>query len=395
MNEEYSNYIIIKIIIKIFEMKMEPIGFTKERASETLENHDIDVLIASTPVNVFYLTGLPTLHVAPNPILYVLYNQYPSLALVRRDGEESLITWMVYQSVDKFSWVKDVNGIISPKGALSELSDKIEEWGLSEKKIGYESLMPSYQSEYLRKKFRKATFINGDQALLDMRLIKSEEEVKRIKKSTEISEKAIEAMIDAIHDGITDNELLRIARRTIIDEGAEGWDHLTLGIGSSDPEAPGIGTQMKPGDITRLDIGTIWRGYVSDVSREVVIGKIPEGAEEVMELTIKVQEYCVDNIKPGVNMKELFNDANKFHKSLTKRGRCIITGHSIGLECEEIHLFSPMKKLDRAFEENMVLDIEVWQYFKDQGLIGIEDCYRITKSGCERLSSLDKNFYVK
>ncbi|MBA7646535.1 hypothetical protein ES703_54299 [subsurface metagenome] len=37
-----------------------------------------------------------------------------------------------------------------------------------------------------------------------MRLIKSEEEVKRIKKSTEISEKAIMEMINAVREGITD-----------------------------------------------------------------------------------------------------------------------------------------------------------------------------------------------
>jgi hypothetical protein len=47
---------------------MEPIGFSKKKASEVLQKNNIDVLIASTPVNVFYLTGLPTLHVAPNPI---------------------------------------------------------------------------------------------------------------------------------------------------------------------------------------------------------------------------------------------------------------------------------------------------------------------------------------
>jgi len=374
---------------------MEPIGFSKQKAQDILEKHDIDVLVASSPINVFYTTGLPTLHVAPNPILYVLYNQFPSLSLVRRDGEESLITWITYNSVDKFSWVKDVSGIASPKAAMVEVSDKIEKWGLSEKKIAYESLMPSYQSEFLRNKFTNANFINGDHALLEMRLIKSEEEVRRIKKSTEISEKAIKAMIEAAREGLTDNELLQIARRTIVDEGAEGWDHLTMNLGPSDPEAPGIGIFMKSGDLNRFDIGTIWKGYVSDVSREMVIGQIPEGAEETMDRMIKVQEFCANNIQPGVNMKELYNNANNFHKSLTKRGRCFITGHSIGLEVEEIHLFSPMKKLDRPFEMNMVFDIEVWQNFKNQGLIGIEDCYRITKSGCERLSSLDKNIFVK
>lgn len=374
---------------------MEPIGFNKERTHDVLEEHDLDVLIASTPVNVFYLTGLPTLHVAPNPILYVLYNQYPSLSLVRRDGEESLITWITYRSVNKFSWVSDIHGIGSPKGAMVSVSNKIEEWGLSNSKIGYESLMPSYQSEYLKTKFPNATFINGDQAFLDMRLIKSEEEVKRIKKSTKISEKAILNMIEASFEGITDVELLQITRKTIIDEGAEGWDHLTMNLGPSDPEAPGVGTTLKAGDLNRFDIGTIWKGYVSDVSRELVIGQIPDGAEEIMNNLIKIQEFCEQNIYPGLNMKELYIVASKFNKSLIKRGRAFITGHSIGLECEETHLFSPMKKLDRAFEENMVFDIEIWQNFKNQGLMGIEDCYRIKNNGCERLSSLDKNIFVK
>ncbi|MHA1689881.1 MAG: M24 family metallopeptidase [Promethearchaeota archaeon] len=374
---------------------MNPIGFDKERASSILHAHDIDILIAATPVNIFYLTGLPTLHVAPNPILYILSNQFPSLALLRNDGEESLITWINFKSVDIFSWVKDVYGIGSPKAALTALSDKIKEWNGTEKRIGYESLMPSYQSEFIKKEFPRATFVNGDQAFLDMRLIKSEEEINRIKKSTEISEKAIQVLINNVQEGMSDIELLQIARETIIREGAEGWDHLTLGIGSSDPEAPGTGVKMKKGDIARFDIGTIWKGYASDVSREVVIEPTPDGVEELMNNMIKIQEYCENTIQPGMNIKELYNNANNFYKTLVKRGRCFITAHSIGLECEDMILFSPLKQEDRVFDENMVLDIEVWQNFKNQGLIGIEDCYRITASGCERLSHLEKNLVVK
>ena len=65
------------------------------------------------------------------------------------------------------------------------------------------------------------------------------------------------------------------------------------------------------------------------------------------------------------------------------------------MECEEVHIFSPMRSIGTPFEENMVLDIEVWQNFKNAGLVGIEDCYRITKSGCKRLSSLDKDIFIK
>ncbi len=374
---------------------MEPIGYSKKRASEILNKHDIDLLIASTPVNVFYTTGIPTLHVAPNPILYGLYNQYPYFSMVRRDGELSLFIWMVYASVKQFSWVTDYEGIISPKMALKSLEEKINKFELADKTIGLETFMPRYQSEYLKAKFPSANFVDADQAFLEMRLVKSEEEVVRIKKSTRISEKAIMSMINAYEEGISDIELLKIARRTIIDEGAEGWDHLTMNIGASDPEAPGIGVVAKPGDVARFDIGTVWKGYVSDVSREAVIGEPSEKVIQVMDNIIKVQEYCIDNIKPGVDPNDIYDGAKNLFKSLSKRGRMIITAHGIGLECEENHFFGFTQDFETLFEENMVLDIEAWQSVTNQGLVGVEDCYRVTSSGLERLSSLDKGIFIK
>lgn len=375
---------------------MEPIGFNKTKAQKVCEKYNLDVLIASTPVNVFYTSGLPTVHVAPNPILYVLSNQFPNISLTRRDGEQHLIHWMLYQSTKKFTWISDVNPIMSPVAAMEGVGAKLENWGLGTKTIGIESLMPRYQAEALQKRFPNATFVNADQAFLDMRLIKTEEEVNRIKKSTQIAEKAINSMIEQTREGISDNELLQIARRVIVDEGAEGWDHLTLGINDSDPEAPGTGRQMKRGDIGRYDIGAVWQGYISDVSRHVAIGEIPVAAKEPMEQMIKLQDFCVENVKPGVKPKELNANAKAFVKSWPKKsGSSFITIHSIGLEVEEVHLMSVMKSVDYPFETNMVMDIEVWQMVKGFGLIGVEDCYRVTNSGCERLSSLDKNIALK
>lgn len=374
---------------------MEPIGYNKERVKKILDEKDIDVLICTTPVNVFYTTGIPTLHVAPNPILFVLYNQYPFFSMVRRDGEVNLLIWVLYNSVKEFSWADNYTGIMSPKIALQNLEEKINEWDLSKKTIGIETLMPRYQSEFLKTKFPNAKFVDADRSLLEMRLIKSEEEIRRIKKSTEIAEKAIENMINALKEGITDIELLKIARRTIIDEGAEGWDHLTMNIGPSDPEAPGVGVAAKQGDVCRFDIGAVWKGYVSDVSREAIIGEPSEKVKQVMENIIKVQEYCIDNIKAGADPKEVHKGAQELHKTLQKRGRMIITAHSIGLEVEEAQHFSVMGGLDMNFEENMVLDVEAWQSVTNQGLVGVEDCYRVTKSGLERLSTLDKQIFIK
>lgn len=376
-------------------VKPEPIGFSKEKARQVLEKHNIDVLVASTPVNVFYTTGMPTLHVAPNPILYVLANQFPTLSMVRRDGEECAFAWIVYRSTDKWTWIEDITPTISPQQAMEEVCNKIAAWEMSDRRIGLESLMPRYQSDCIRERFPNATIVDGDRAFLDMRLVKTGEEINRIKKSTQIAEKAIMNVINAAKNGITDNELLQIARRTIVDEGAEGWDHLTMGLGASDPEAPGLGYTVKQGEINRIDIGAVYKGYISDVSRQFVVGELPEGAREHMDKLIKIQEYLEENLKPGVNAVQLYNDVKKFCKSLIKVGMVAITGHSIGLECEEAHLFNPMRSLDIEFEDGMVLDIEVWKSFKDFNLVGVEDCYRVTSTGVERLSSLDKNIFIR
>ncbi|MFX1444037.1 MAG: M24 family metallopeptidase [Promethearchaeota archaeon] len=375
----------------------EPIGYNKDNASEILNKYDIDLLIASTPVNVFYLTGLPVLHVAPNPILYVLQNQYPFLGLVRRNGEESALVWALYDSVEEFSWIppSEVYRVGSLNAATKLLLKKVNEWDLSHKTIGIESFMPFYQYDALKREFPNAKFVNGDRAFIDMRLVKTEEEVRRIKKSTEIADKAIQACIDATELNILDTNLLQIARRTIVDEGAEGWDHLTQNIGPSDPEAPGKGIPVTPNNIVRFDFGAVWKGYVSDISRAVVVGEVPKKAKDAMEVMIQLQEFCVDNIEVGKSSAELYEDAQAHLKTLAKRGFYLITGHSIGLECEEAHLFSAIESYDVPFEENMVLDIEVWLSVRGQGLVGIEDCYRVKSKGCERLSSLDKDIVIK
>ncbi|MFX1378758.1 MAG: M24 family metallopeptidase [Promethearchaeota archaeon] len=372
----------------------EPIGYNKKRANEILKKYGVDALIATTPVNVFYTTGIPTLHVAPNPILFVLYNQYPSFSIITNDGEVCLLIWVLYDSIEKFSWVKDYERVGSPKAGLKLLEEKLESFGLKNGKIGIETLMPRYQSEFLRREFPNAAFVDGDNIFLEMRLIKSEEEINRIKKSTQIAEKAILNCIESLKEGITDIELLKIARRSIVNEGAEGWDHLTMNIGDSDPEAPGVGIVVKPGDLVRFDYGAVWKGYVSDVSRDAVVGQAPEKGVKAMENMIKVQEFCLDNLKPGTEPNELYESAFKYFKQIGK-GRCTIIGHSIGLETEETHIFGPGHIFDGLIKKNMVLDVEAWQIVRGQGLVGIEDCYRITSSGCERLTSLDKEIFYK
>ncbi len=109
--------------------QQKPIGFSQKRCKKIMESLDLDLLIASTPENVFYTSGLPTTVNAPNPILYVLKNQYPYFVLINREGEEFLIHWDLYRSANLFSWIEDSKGITSPKEALRAIFRQIKDLG--------------------------------------------------------------------------------------------------------------------------------------------------------------------------------------------------------------------------------------------------------------------------
>jgi len=369
--------------------RVTAIGFNRKRMEQILNKHDLELIIVTSPVNVFYTSGMPILHASPNPILFALSNQYPNVAMFNRDGGSALFNWDLFQSVDKFSWIADHKGTIGQKETVRAIMTKIKKWGMEGKRIGVESFAPKYLLDYLAQKNPAAEIVTADYVLLEMRLIKSDEEIKLIEKATQVTENAITACIKATREDMTDNDFLLLARKTIIEEGAEVWDHLTLSIGESDPEAPGIGTVVRKGDICRFDFGATYKGYVSDVNRHVVIGPVPGEAKEIIDRLIVLQEYYEKNVKPGVNIRQLNAEADAFYKKLKSGGLTMAIGHSIGLECEEQHLFGPLQVLDRPFEKNMVFEIEAWESF-GKILIGVEDCYVVTDTGLRKITTLDK-----
>jgi predicted dehydrogenase/Xaa-Pro aminopeptidase len=368
---------------------MKPIGLDRERAKKIMKEHDLDLLIATSPINVYYLSGLPTLPTAPNPILFALNNMYPNVVLLRRDGHHTLFHWALFRSVDEFCWANEYKGIIGQKEAKRAVWSKIKKWGLRGKRVGVESCAPKFLFDHLTQKDPDLEVVTADQAFLDLRVVKSDEEIALIEKATAITEKAIAACVEAAGEGMSDRDFLKLAKKTMLEEGADGWDHLTLSIGGSDPEAPGLGTVAKKGDVLRFDFGAVCKGYVSDVNRHVVLGPVPAEAEELVERLIQLQEFYERHIKPGVNIRELNEEAVAYYKSIKPDGLTFVVGHSIGLECEEQHLFGTMGVAEGFFQKNMVFEIEAWEPFRDT-LIGVEDCYMITGEGCRRITTLDK-----
>ena len=367
---------------------MEPIGYNSKKAVKVMAEYDLDLLIAASPVNVYYLSGLPVLHGSANPILLALNNQYPNLALIRREGEGTVIHWNVFKSVERFSWFHDLVGIESQADVGRAIRSKIRAWGLAGKRVGLESTAPKFLIDALTGE-GGMTVVTADLAFLDIRLVKTPLEIEYLQKAADITEAALKDTIAEVREGVTDLELLRTGRDALLKHGADDWDHLTMTIGDSDPEAPGTGRAVKKGEIVRLDFGGVYKGYVADINQEVVVGDAPPEADKLIRGLLDFQRYFEERIRPGVNMKALSDEAVAWYKKMVPDGIAFSIGHSIGLQCEDQHIFGAFGQLDRPFEENMVFEIEAWEPYKG-ALIGVEDCYVVTKEGCRKMTTMPK-----
>jgi Xaa-Pro aminopeptidase len=111
---------------------------------------------------------------------------------------------------------------------------------------------------------------------------------------------------------------------------------------------------------------------------------------------IEVQKACADVIKPGVESSQAIKATEDVYEKRKGEKFFFVTIHSVGLVADEYTFYDAMiGPSPKRFEENMVINIEALTFVHPQGLVGIEDTYHITRSGCKKISTLQGEIYKK
>jgi Xaa-Pro dipeptidase len=226
----------------------------------------------------------------------------------------------------------------------------------------------------------------------ELRRVKTPEELGRLRRAARVAEAALEATVAAARPGATQCELAREFRLAVVRDSAQvRLDNVSLGRSTALGNANRPDDVLAEGDVVRFDVGAIFEGYASDLSRCFACGEPEPLVLARYEALLAGQEAALALVRPGVTAGELFAVAVRTVRDagIPHYGRTNI-GHGIGLAGDgyDAPLLAPGD--DTPLEQGMVLCVETPYYELGFGGLQVEDMVAVTASGYEPLTTLPR-----
>jgi len=353
-----------------------------ENLYKKLEDLKLDGLFVSHQTNITYLTN---------------FNSRDSYLLIKlssninKKASVFFITdfryWQeVRQNLKGLSFEK-LNGSIFKKIVnLSKL--------LKIKRLGFEAKYLSYaEYEKIREDLSLDTELVPTYDLIDsLREIKSDIEIQKIKKATEINIEAFRYARKIIKKGLSEKEIARKLEDFIKRKGAKPAFETIVAVGpnSSFPHHISGDYKIRDSEIILIDMGVDFQGYKSDLTRVFFLGKIPHIIRKIKEIVIKAQELALETLTSKISISKIDKTARDYIKK-NGYGKFFghALGHGIGLEVHEEPYISLKNK--NMIENGMVFTVEPAIYLPGKFGIRVEDMVWFNKGKPEVLSAtLDK-----
>ncbi|MBQ3119158.1 MAG: aminopeptidase P family protein [Clostridia bacterium] len=226
-----------------------------------------------------------------------------------------------------------------------------------------------------------------------LRMIKDEHEISLIEKSASIADSAYNYILDKIAVGKTEREIALELEYFMLRQGAEGLSFDTIaasGIRSCMPHGTATDKVIESGDFLTLDFGCKYKGYCSDMTRTVVVGKANDKQKEIYNTVLSAQYAALNTIRAG-ELAKAVDDAARGVIENAGYGKHFGhgLGHSLGLKVHESPSCSP--KSSDILTENMLMTVEPGIYIDDFGGVRIEDLVCVTNDGHRNLTTSGKD----
>ena len=358
------------------------------RAQEIMHEYQLDGILLTTPQNIRYFTGYDS-QFWESPTR-------PWFVIVPLSGKPIAIVPEIGESEFKKTWLDEIKTWPSPRPedeGVSLLKSNLENvkktFGQIGLELGSEMALRMPISDFLKLKEVVGTnLVDGSNAIWDMRMIKTNEELKKIKFVCSIASDAYNVLPSTLSIGNTEREAVHKLKIDILNRGAD-----------SVPFMPGISGQggvsqivcgptnriLDDGDILFIDTGSTFDGYFCDFDRNYAFGRVASDVEKVYQILWQATEIGIKTAIPGATTNDIFNAMNKVIQDGGTIGNNVgRLGHGLGLQLTE----PPSHRLGEktVIKENMVLTIEPAMEYAPGKMIVHEENIIIQKDGAELIT---------
>ncbi len=339
-----------------------------------LRPQGVDSFVVLNPINIRYLTG---------------YSGHGAVLLILKTRGKLFVP-----RLNKEQAIKEVS-ICAVMSNEKEPIAQAREFSLSKKieVMGHETTLTYGSFTKLRKLFRGVKLRVIENLIENIRIIKDEEAVIFMKRSARITSQVFNEILPLIRSGMRELDLVAEIEYRFRKKGTEGCAFppiVASGPNSSLPHATPGRRKFREGDFVTIDMGGYLKGYASDMTRTLVIGKASEKQRRVYLAVKEAQESAIKAARSGIACKQL----DKVARDVINRwgfGKRFIhsLGHGVGLAVHELPDVSA--KSTFRLEPGMVVTIEPGVYIPRWGGVRIEDTVLVEKDGVTVLTTPKKS----
>jgi Xaa-Pro dipeptidase len=231
----------------------------------------------------------------------------------------------------------------------------------------------------------------GDEAVIALRAKKDVHEIALLRRASELTQLAIQAVAPTLVPGLTGVEIgARIDRAHQRLGMRSPWNLSLIGAAAALPHGDPNAKPLEKGSVLLMDTGGSFHGYQSDVTRTWIFDASPDAdVERAWNAVRDAQLRAFDAIRPGALCKSVDAAARAViaergfgagYAALTHR-----LGHGIGMEGHEDPYFDGGNEV--KLESGMTLSNEPGIYVPQKFGVRLEDIVLVTETGADHFGA--------
>jgi Xaa-Pro aminopeptidase len=367
--------------------------FDRARLDRLMDDEGIDVLVATSKHNVQYLLGGHRANFFDYMDATAVTRYLPVLIYPKGAPDKA---GYVGHRLEK--WQTDAEPLWTPHtvmasngspDAMQMAVDLMKKAGLKPRRIGAEfGFLPYDAANVLRAAFPDAELMDASIVLDRQRVLKTPDELKKLKFASEAVLDSMQAVIAGHGPGATKRELAEALRREEVNRGLT-FEYCLITAGSSLNRAP-TEQRWEEGDVLSLDSGGNYHGYIGDICRMAVQGEPDAELVDLLGEIEAIQRAAFKAIRPGALGREVYAAAEPLVSKSKHHNHMDFLAHGMGLVSHEAPRLTDRGPVpyqpehrDKPLESGMVVSVETTLRHPSRGFIKLEDTVVVTDSGHE------------